>query len=181
MSEVHELKARVEVLERQLGEPGYVDALRAACEGVARVLAPMRADLEEDQVEMLPEWVARTIANTRTVAFEEAAQRLEAARLQVHEEFRILFNPLPGLIRELAPLPSYLVLVSPAIATQLRAFLWLGHGHTGQYGDDGEMQCGECLQLGEWDYRRASFEALFATIERVNLKRLVEAIGGKSK
>ena len=32
-----------------------------------------------------------------------------------------------------------------------REILWLGHGHTGVYGDDGEMQCGACLP--HWDYK----------------------------
>lgn len=32
-----------------------------------------------------------------------------------------------------------------------REVLWLGHGHTGQYGDDGEMQCGACLP--HYDYK----------------------------
>lgn len=26
----------------------------------------------------------------------------------------------------------------------LRRLLWLNHGHIGLYGDDGEMQCGQC-------------------------------------
>lgn len=26
----------------------------------------------------------------------------------------------------------------------LRRLLWLRHGHYGLYGDDGEMQCGDC-------------------------------------
>src|SRR5436190_15187897 len=43
--------------------------------------------------------------------------------------------------------------------TRLREFLWRGHGHTHQYGDDGEMQCGECIRVGTppfvIDYKRA--------------------------
>jgi hypothetical protein len=34
---------------------------------------------------------------------------------------------------------------------QLRRYLWLSHGHRGLYGDDGEMQCGECNP--HWDYK----------------------------
>ena len=36
---------------------------------------------------------------------------------------------------------------------RLREYLWLSHGHRGVYGDDDEMQCGECAPM--WDYRRS--------------------------
>lgn len=36
---------------------------------------------------------------------------------------------------------------------ELRKLMWLGHFHSGLYGDDGEMQCGECAKFGVWDYR----------------------------
>lgn len=35
---------------------------------------------------------------------------------------------------------------------EIRRALWLGHGHKGVYGDDGEMQCAECIPM--WDYKR---------------------------
>jgi hypothetical protein len=37
----------------------------------------------------------------------------------------------------------------------VRMLLWLSHGHSGPdlYGDDGEMQCAQCVQV--WDYKRA--------------------------
>jgi len=38
--------------------------------------------------------------------------------------------------------------------TLIRMFLWQGHGHEGIYGDDGEMQCGECGV----DYKRDSLD-----------------------
>lgn len=62
-------------------------------------------------------------------------------------------------------------IVDSAIATidrliadvkNLRRLLWLGHGCTGLYGDDGEMQCGHCLI----DFKRD-------TVEQIE-KRLVE-------
>jgi hypothetical protein len=37
-------------------------------------------------------------------------------------------------------------------APDVREWLWLNHGHTGLYGDDGEMQCSRCQP---WDYKRA--------------------------
>lgn len=36
----------------------------------------------------------------------------------------------------------------------VRAYLWLSHGHQGMYGDDGEMQCVECAPYGVMDYKR---------------------------
>jgi len=41
---------------------------------------------------------------------------------------------------------------------ELRRMMWLSHGHLGLYGDDGEMQCGECLKYGCWDYKRTPLE-----------------------
>jgi len=39
-------------------------------------------------------------------------------------------------------------------AITFRRMLWLNHGHTGMYGDDGEMQCAECLrEYGFWDWK----------------------------
>jgi len=41
---------------------------------------------------------------------------------------------------------------------QVREFLWLNHGHDGIYGDDGEMQCGQCMP--HWDYKREDIQPL---------------------
>lgn len=41
----------------------------------------------------------------------------------------------------------------------LRRLLWLNHGHSMLYGDDGEMQCGRCLL----DFKRD-------TVERIECK-----------
>lgn len=38
---------------------------------------------------------------------------------------------------------------------EVRHLMWTHHGHAGIYGDDGEMQCGECAKYGCWDYRNA--------------------------
>lgn len=57
---------------------------------------------------------------------------------------------------------------------RLREYLCFSHGHTGQYGDDGELQCGACARFGQWDYRRAPIAELLDTIEAVNMARLVE-------
>jgi hypothetical protein len=58
----------------------------------------------------------------------------------------------------------------------LRAYLWLGHGHSGVYGDDGEMQCAQCRPV--WDYKRAPLaeviqQAVKARRE-VNIAALIE-------
>lgn len=57
-----------------------------------------------------------------------------------------------------------------------RRFLWLSHGHRGQYGDDGEMQCGECSRYAVTDYKRAPLADVVraATQARIdtNLERL---------
>lgn len=65
MREQVALRKRVAELERQLHEPGYVDALRGACEGVAELI-PMefrqkRENEDLDQLEALPELVGRYI------------------------------------------------------------------------------------------------------------------------
>jgi len=46
---------------------------------------------------------------------------------------------------------------------ELREYLWLSHGHTGQYGDDGEMQCQACCVYGCTDYKREPLEKVIET------------------
>jgi len=41
-----------------------------------------------------------------------------------------------------------------ALELKYRKRLWLSHGHQGLYGDDGEMQCSECIMYGVMDYKR---------------------------
>jgi len=59
---------------------------------------------------------------------------------------------------------------------QLREYLWASHGHQGLYGDDGEMQCGECAPFGCIDYKREPIEKVITACikarENVNLKAL---------
>jgi len=65
---------------------------------------------------------------------------------------------------------------------ELRKMLWLGHGHKGIYGDDGEMQCGECMtEYGFYDWRREPIEEIKSKIEATNLKRLLERAKGSNK
>ena len=54
----------------------------------------------------------------------------------------------------------------------LRRMLWLGHGHKGMYGDDGEMQCGECAsEYGFWDWKRTPINEIQSKITKANLKK----------
>lgn len=43
---------------------------------------------------------------------------------------------------------------SMAREDEIRRLKWSSHGHRGIYGDDGEMQCGECAPYGCVDYKR---------------------------
>lgn len=61
------------------------------------------------------------------------------------------------------------------VEKELRLRLWMGHGHQGMYGDDGEMQCAECLRFGPYDYKRAPIRELLATVQAVGLFKLAEA------
>lgn len=47
-----------------------------------------------------------------------------------------------------------------AAEREIRRALWLGHGHRGVYGDDGEMQCSECIAQPTrlWDYKNEPLE-----------------------
>jgi hypothetical protein len=67
--------------------------------------------------------------------------------------------------------------VDEATITRLREFLCFSHGHAGQYGDDGELQCGQCAAFGAWDYRRAPLAVLLDTIQAVCMDRLRPAFG----
>lgn len=44
-----------------------------------------------------------------------------------------------------------------------RKKLWLSHGHSGLYGDDGEMQCGTCLI----DFKRDSLQSIEDRVQQI--------------
>jgi len=52
----------------------------------------------------------------------------------------------------------------------LREYLWLSHGHRGLYGDDGEMQCSECLA----DYKRDKLDILIK--KAINARQQINLI-----
>jgi hypothetical protein len=59
------------------------------------------------------------------------------------------------------------------IERKYREQLWLGHGHTGLYGDDGERQCNhrDCMI----DFKRWPLERIEERLDALALKRLGEA------
>ena len=66
-------------------------------------------------------------------------------------------------------------------ARRERYLMWIHHGHIGIYGDDGEMQCGECSKFGCWDYKNAPIEAVRAAYQAAMLERSSAAHKGESK
>lgn len=59
---------------------------------------------------------------------------------------------------------------------RIRVYLWLSHGHKGVYGDDGEMQCGECLPFGAYDYKREPLGKLMDVLDAWGLARMKAAL-----
>lgn len=53
---------------------------------------------------------------------------------------------------------------------ELRKLLWLCHGHSVLYGDDGEMQCGECMI----DFKRHSIEMIVKRFDDLAFIRMQE-------
>ena len=64
------------------------------------------------------------------------------------------------------------VILTPEMDIKIRSYLWLSHGHTGQYGDDGEMQCCACIPYGGVDFKRASYEDIFKWLAAIGLEKL---------
>lgn len=62
----------------------------------------------------------------------------------------------------------------PEIELELRRMMWLGHGHTGMYGDDGEMQCMECRPFGVVDYKREPLDKVRETFRAVQMERMMK-------
>jgi hypothetical protein len=57
----------------------------------------------------------------------------------------------------------------------LRHLLWIRHGCSALYGDDGEMQCGNCLI----DFKRMSAADIQARFTQIGMEKLVRAQAGK--
>jgi hypothetical protein len=72
----------------------------------------------------------------------------------------------PSPERWIAPEHDYFCLEQ-----ELRTVMWLNHGHTGMYGDDGEMQCSECSKFGCWDYRNAPMDEVRKAYQMARFER----------
>jgi hypothetical protein len=60
---------------------------------------------------------------------------------------------------------------------RLRRLLWLNHGHSNLYGDDGAMQCNECMkEYGFWDWANTPVKEIEDAITRANLIKLGQHI-----
>lgn len=66
------------------------------------------------------------------------------------------------------------VQISDEIDRALRCRLWLSHGHSGQYGDDGEMQCSACIPFGACDYKREPYEQLLGAHLKIALANMAK-------
>jgi len=63
------------------------------------------------------------------------------------------------------------------IEVKYRMVLWLGHGHSGLYGDDGEMQCATCyMKYRTGDYKRDPLEPLERAVHAEQAERLKKAM-----
>ena len=59
----------------------------------------------------------------------------------------------------------------------LRELLWKNHGHTGQYGDDGEMQCSQCMsEYLFWDWKRTPVEEIVEKIIWGNIRKALDDV-----
>ena len=53
-----------------------------------------------------------------------------------------------------------------------RELLWLSHGHTGQYGDDGTMQCIQCMiEYGFYDWKNTPAAEIEERITMANMRK----------
>jgi len=66
--------------------------------------------------------------------------------------------------------------VTPEMERHVRRILWLGHGHEGMYGDDGEMQCAACMVrgpaggfIGPVDWKRAPLAECLEAYDRLRM------------
>jgi len=110
--------------------------------------------------DMVDQW--GEISRLRTALAEKKAELSD-----LREMHRIAWQNEAELANELAELNEDI--------NTLRSLLWLNHGHTGQYGDDGEMQCAQCFQeYGFWDWKRTPIKEISLKILYGNLRAAVE-------
>lgn len=114
---------------------------------------------------------ALTQGNGSAVSALEAAIAEAAAYSEGHEHSdafrRILDHLRPVLFNVQAT-----TMLDPGTTRRLRERLCFGHGHLGQYVDDGELQCQACLTFGACDYLRTPIDDLIDVLDRVSRDRL---------
>ncbi len=141
------LRQRIEDLEKL--QTLHLDALRRVSAALGN---PFAGDMTKSCVDLGLE-VSRHLTETRKDAAEQsrAASQLADALLRKDEEL--------AEDRRLA--------VSEDDQQAVRMYLWLNHGHHMMYGDDGEMQCVECMPFGIVDYKREPFSKVVEIAPRV--------------
>lgn len=105
------------------------------------------------------------VAEARCTALEQERDRYKHVMELACDESREAQGELATCHRELERLRQE----REQLELEVRKMLWLGHGHTRLYGDDGEMQCGLCAPL--WDYRRAPLAELQQHVLLLRLKQ----------
>lgn len=110
---------------------------------------------------------------------EEMEKERDAARDKVDEQNTQLAKAaihIADLERQLVQVKQEEREAYVDIDRKYRKLLWLGHGHLGIYGDDGEMQCAECIQYGCADYLRDPLSKVEAAAQSAKIVRMNEAI-----
>lgn len=120
---------------------------------------------------------------TRVMTLPEKLRNL-AASIRVQEDLSMELDSLAHVAETLlTPKPSEAhqidvlierVEIAEGLLAQIRFKIWRGHGHVGIYGDDGEMQCGQCSP--NWDYKRAPLMELVNAVlaDRKSMKDEIE-------
>jgi len=97
---------------------------------------------------------------------EEMARNLPLYTFGRGEQFGLRINPMlddesyNAIAQALSTTAKEARADYEVLEMKYRKQLWLNHGHSGQYGDDGEMQCSECMKFGLWDYKREPLSKL---------------------
>jgi hypothetical protein len=69
---------------------------------------------------------------------------------------------------------------APDLEMRYRRLLWETHFHDGRYGDDGEMQCIECLEFGAIDYKREPLEKIERACREALILRAMKSKGRRA-
>ena len=97
---------------------------------------------------------------------------IDSGRLpKYHECYEPTRSELEARIAELEAENTRLRECADAMEQRYRALMWNSHGHQLRYGDDGEMQCGECSQYGCWDYKNAPLKEVEAAYLKAIMAR----------